>query len=114
MSKDNLPDDPSLQYMLKWISAKYNMKKSQLARMYQTTPSTIHYWLTTGKVSYKNYKKIRASFYYLNNTKDPHAGMRKCTLCRKWLPLSDFRSGKSICKSCENNRTLEYYHNNHR
>ena len=112
MSQDNLPDDPNLQYMLKWIADKYSMKKSQLARMFQTTPSTIHYWFSNGKVSYKNYKKIRTSFYYLNNAKDPHAGERKCTYCHKWLPISNFRPGKSICKTCEKKRLLEHYHNN--
>ena len=112
MNHKSLPDDPDVLYMLKWIMKRYNMKVSDLARMFQTTPSTIHYWLTTGRMSYKNLKKLRSSFYFLNNSKDPHAGERKCRRCGKWLPLSEFRNGKAICKACENKRTLEYYHNN--
>ena len=31
--------------MIRWIADKYNMSKADLSRMFQTTQSTIHYWL---------------------------------------------------------------------
>src|SRR5512137_3001081 len=98
--------------MVRWIASKYRMSKADLARMYQTTQSTVHYWLKTGKVSYKNLRKVRASYYYLNNTRDPHGDERKCEDCGRWQPVAQFRSGKAICRSCENKRTLEHYREN--
>ncbi len=92
MGENTLPDDLPVAEMIRWISDRYNMSKADLARMFQTTQSTIHYWLKTGKISYRNLKKLRASFYYLHNTRDPHADERKCDQCRKWRPGSILRS----------------------
>ncbi|MGA2642500.1 MAG: hypothetical protein ABSG21_16545 [Spirochaetia bacterium] len=85
------------------------MTKSDLARMFQRTQSTIHHWLNTGQVSHRNLMKIRSSYYFLHDSRDPHANERKCEKCGKWLSQKEFRSGKAICHSCENSRTLQYY-----
>ncbi len=107
-----LPDDSSISDMLEWIASKYHMSRSDLARMFQTEPSTIYHWLKNGKVSHKNYMKIRDSYYYLHNSKDPHANERKCLDCKKWLHMEVFRKNKAICRRCENKKTLKYYWNN--
>ncbi len=107
-----LAEDLSVAEMVRWIAAKYRMSKADLARMYQTTQSTIHYWLKTGKISYKNLRKVRASYYYLNNSRDPHSDERKCEDCGAWQPVSQFRRGKAICRACENKKTLEHYREN--
>lgn len=107
-----LPKDSSVPDMLEWIASKYNMNKADLARMFQTTPPTIYHWLKNGRVSHKNFMKIRASYYYLHNSKDPHTNERKCLDCKKWLALAGFRKGKAICRNCENKKTLGYYWNN--
>jgi len=95
--------------MIGWIASRYRMSKADLARMYQTTQSTIHYWAKTGKISYKNLRKVRSSFYYLNNGRDPHADERRCEGCERWQPVGSFREGKAICRACENKKTLEHY-----
>lgn len=112
MASEKLPEDPSVSEMINWIAARYKMSMADLSRMFQTTQSTIHYWIKTNRISYKNLKKVRASFYYLNNSKDPHADERKCEQCRRWLPISQYRNGKAICRSCENKKTLEHYWEN--
>ncbi len=112
MRAGRIPPDPSVQEMIEWIASRYHMNKSSLSRMFQTTPSTIHSWLKSGKISFKNLKKIRVGFYYLHNTTDPHASERKCSECGKWLSISFFREGKAICRSCENGKTLKYYWQN--
>ncbi len=104
-----LPEDPSVREMLEWLMSTWGMTKSDLARMFQRTQSTIHHWLTTGQVSHRNLMKIRSSFYFLHDSRDPHSNERKCERCGKWLPLGEFRRGKAICHSCENSRTLQYY-----
>jgi hypothetical protein len=63
--------EKSPQSMLKWISRTYDMSPSALARMFQRNRRTIHVWLKEGRISPKNGSKIRSSFYYLNNAKDP-------------------------------------------
>ena len=112
MKVDNLPDDPTVAAMLKWIASRYKMNSADLSRMFQTTQSTIHYWYKNGRISHRNLMKVRASFYYLNNTADPHARQRKCTSCGEWLPQDKFREGKAICRNCEKKKTLEYYWEN--
>jgi hypothetical protein len=112
MNADNLPADPTVATMLKYIASSYNMNSADLSRMFQTTQSTIHYWFKNGRISHKNLMKVRASFYYLNNTADPHVRQRKCTSCGKWLPLARFREGKALCRDCEKKKTLEYYWQN--
>jgi hypothetical protein len=107
-----LLEDPSVREMIGWIASRYHMSKADLARMYQTTQSTIHYWLKSGKISYKNLRKVRASYYYLNNSRDPHADERRCESCQLWQPVVSFRAGKAICRSCENAKTLEHYRRN--
>ena len=102
-------ENPSVPQMINWISDRYNMNKTALARMFQTTQATIHYWQKTGKISYKNLMKLRRSYYYLHNTTDPHAGQRYCRCCRKWHPLAKFREGKAVCRACENKKTLQHY-----
>ena len=109
---EELSDDLPVSTMIRWIADKYNMSKADLSRMFQTTQSTIHYWLKTGRISYKNLKKLRASYYYLHNTRDPHADERKCEQCSSWRPASHFREGKAICRSCENQKTLKHYWEN--
>jgi len=109
---ERLPDDPSVSEMIGWIAARYKMSKADLARMFQTTQSTIHYWLRTNRISYKNLRKLRASYYYLHNSKDPHADERKCQACARWRPASQFRDGKAICRACENEKTLQHYWEN--
>jgi replication initiation and membrane attachment protein DnaB len=107
-----LADDLPVAEMVRWIASKYRMSKADLARMYQTTQSTIHYWLKTGKISYKNLRKVRASYYYLNNSRDPHSDERKCEDCGRWQHVSQFRKGKAICSACENKKTLTHYREN--
>jgi AraC-like DNA-binding protein len=109
---EKLPDDPLVADMIEWIATRYGMSKADLARMFQTTQSTIHYWTKSNKISYKNLRKVRASYYYLHNTRDPHAEERKCQECGRWMPVSQFRNGKAICRSCENRKTLEHYWDN--
>jgi hypothetical protein len=112
VSSEKLPDDPSVGEMIEWIATRYRMNNADLARMFQTTQSTIHYWSKTGKISYKNLRKVRSSYYYLHNSRDPHAEERKCQECGRWMPVSQFRTGKAICRSCENKKTLEHYWEN--
>ena len=90
---EELPDDLPVSTMIRWIADKYNMSKAD-------------------RISYKNLKKVRASYYYLHNTTDPHAGERKCEDCRKWQPVDQYRDGKAICRSCENKKTLQHYWEN--
>ncbi len=104
-----LPDDPSPSEMLTWIAGRYSMSKADLARMFQTTQSTIHYWMRTDRISYRNLRKLRASFYYLHNAADPHAGERRCQSCLLWKDAGEYRDGKAICRGCENRKTLEAY-----
>ena len=112
MPSEKLPDDPSVVEMIGWIMARYGTSKADLARMFQTTQSTIHYWLKTDNISYRNLRKVRSSFYYLNNSRDPHAEERKCEECGRWQPVSDYRDGKAICRACENRKTLRHYWEN--
>ena len=102
-------ENASVREMLEWIMSSFGMTKSGLARMFQKTQSTIHHWLRTGQISHKNLMKVRSSYYFLHDSRDPHANERKCERCAKWLPAGEFRSGKAICHSCENSRTLQYY-----
>ena len=104
-----LPEDPPVREMLEWIMSAWGMTKSDLARMFQRTQSTIHHWLNTGQVSHKNLMKIRSSYFFLHDMRDPHANERKCERCGKWLSQREFRRGKAICHACENSRTLQYY-----
>ncbi|MGA2977367.1 MAG: hypothetical protein ABSF77_18835 [Spirochaetia bacterium] len=60
------------QSMLRWISRTYDMSPAALARMFQRNSRTINVWLKEGRISEKNGTKIRSSFYYLNNSPDPH------------------------------------------
>jgi hypothetical protein len=112
MGDAELPDDPTVGAMISWIAGRYGMTKADLARMFQTTQSTIHYWVRTGRISYRNLRKVRSSYYYLHNTRDPHADDRKCEECGTWRPLSRFRNGKAICRECENTKTLKHYWQN--
>ncbi|MBN1835136.1 MAG: hypothetical protein JW820_04745 [Spirochaetales bacterium] len=112
MGDAELPDDPSVAEMIGWIAGRYQMTKADLARMFQTTQSTIHYWVRTGRISYRNLRKLRSSYYYLHNTRDPHAEERKCQECGQWRPLARFRDGKAICRECENTKTLRHYWQN--
>ncbi len=89
-----LPEDPSVREMLEWLMSTWGMTKSDLARMFQRTQSTIHHWLTTGQVSHRNLMKIRSSFYFLHDSRDPHSNERKCERCGKWLPQGEFRRGR--------------------
>ncbi len=109
MPSEKLSDDPTVAEMIGWIATRYRLSKADLARMFQTTQSTIHYWTKTDKISYKNHRKVRASYYYLHNRRDPHADERKCLGCGSWMPVFQFRGGKAICHSCENKKTLEHY-----
>jgi hypothetical protein len=104
-----VPGDLPVRVMLEWIMSTHGMTKSDLARMFQRTQSTIHHWLNTGQVSHRNLMKIRSSYFFLHDSRDPHAGERLCERCGKWLPQTEFRSGKAICHACENSRTLQYY-----
>jgi len=112
MGDAELPDDPSVAEMIGWIAERYRMTKADLARMFQTTQSTIHYWVRTGRISYRNLRKLRASYYYLHNTRDPHMDERKCQECRQWRSIARFRDGKAICRECENTKTLQHYRQN--
>lgn len=104
-----LPNDLPVQEILDWIMSTYGMTKADLARMFQRTQSTIHHWLATGNISHRNLMKVRSSYFFLHDARDPHAGQRRCEHCGKWLPLGEFRQGKAICHACENSRTLRYY-----
>jgi hypothetical protein len=57
--------------MLKWISRTYDMPPSALASMFQRNRRTIDSWMKEGRISVKNGTKIRSSYYYLNNMRDP-------------------------------------------
>ena len=103
------PENPSVKDMLEWIMATHAMTKSSLARMFQKTQSTIHHWLRTGQISHRNLMRVRASYFFLHDSRDPHTNERKCEKCGKWLPTREFRQGKAICHACENSRTLQYY-----
>ena len=94
-----IPDDPPIQDMLHWIMKEFKMSKNDLTRMFQTSIMTIDKWLNSGKISHKNLKKLRLSYYFLNDMKDPHAGERKCPQCGKWHDLSDFKNNR-FCNSC--------------
>jgi hypothetical protein len=41
--------------------------------MFQRNARTVSVWLKDGRISEKNGTKIRSAFYYLNNSRDPHA-----------------------------------------
>jgi len=101
MKAVDLPENPSIQHMLDWIGGTYKMGLSALARMFQTNKSTVHYWMKTGNISFRKLQKVRKSFYYLNNSVDPHSNERKCSKCEIWLPVSQFRYGKTMCRTCE-------------
>jgi len=109
---ERLPDDPSVAEMIGWIAERYHMSTADLARMFQTTQSTIHYWMKTDRISYRNLRKVRSSYYYLHNTRDPHAAQRRCEECRRWQSVAQYRNGKAICRTCENKKTLEHYWKN--
>ena len=112
MGAAELSDDPGVAEMIQWIADRYDMNKADLARMFQTTQSTIHYWIRTGRISYRNLRKLRSSYYYLHNTRDPHGDERKCEECGQWRRLPRFRVGKAICRECENAKTLQHYREN--
>ena len=80
-----LAGEASVREMLGWIMSAHGMTKSDLARMFQRTQSTIHHWLNTGQVSHRNLMKIRSSYYFLHDSRDPHGGERLCERCGKWL-----------------------------
>jgi hypothetical protein len=61
--------EPSVHSMLQWISRKYRMSESDLARMFQKDDITINSWLSTGKIAPVDGGLIRSSFYYFNNRK---------------------------------------------
>jgi hypothetical protein len=64
--------EKSPQAMLQWISRTYDMSPAALARMFQRNARTVSVWLKEGRISEQNGTKIRSSFYYLNNVRDPH------------------------------------------
>jgi hypothetical protein len=78
-AKESLMRERSPQSMLKWIRKTYDMSPGALAHMFQKSPRTIHTWLSEGRISTKNGTKIRSSYYYLNNERDPHAGRFSAT-----------------------------------
>jgi hypothetical protein len=57
--------------MLRWISQTYDMSPTALAAMFQRDRRTIDAWLRGSRVSVRNGTKIRSSFSYLSNTRDP-------------------------------------------
>ncbi len=57
--------------MLQWISRTYGMSPAALARMFQRNQRTINQWLKEGRISVKNGTRIRSSFYFLTNARDP-------------------------------------------
>jgi hypothetical protein len=59
------------QSMLKWISRSYDMSPAALAHMFQRDRRTIDAWLRGSRVSVRNGTKIRSSFSYLANMRDP-------------------------------------------
>jgi len=61
----------SPQTMLRWISRTYDMSPTALAAMFQRDRRTIDAWLRGSRVSVRNGTKIRSSFSYLSNTRDP-------------------------------------------
>lgn len=65
--------EQSPQSMLQWISRTYGMSPAALARMFQRNERTITHWLRDGRISIKNGTRIRSSFYFLNNRRDPAA-----------------------------------------
>lgn len=89
------------QEMVKWIKDEFDMSLSRLAWMFQTSKSTVHYWLYDGKMTHKHESKIRKSFFYLHSKMDPHFGQRHCYFCNEWQPESNFRKGKAVCRQCE-------------
>ena len=91
---EELLEDPPVREMLEWMMSTWGMTKSDLARMFQRTQSTIHHWLNTGQVSHRNLMKIRSSYFFLHDARDPHANERKCERCGKWLPQKEFREGQ--------------------
>jgi len=101
MASKSVPENPSVVEMLQWIASRYQLSLATLSRMFETDPSTIRHWLESGKISPKKLAKIRTSFYFLNNAKDPHANERKCPRCGAWRALPDFRDGRAVCRSCE-------------
>jgi hypothetical protein len=72
--KESLMRERSPQSMLRWIRKTYDMSPGALARMFQKSPRTISAWLSEGRISTRNGTKIRSSYYYLNNQRDPRAG----------------------------------------
>jgi len=73
--------EKSPQAMLKWISTTYDMSPAALARMFQRNARTVSVWLKEGRIPEKNGTKIRSSFYYLNNVRDPHNPRRSGIDC---------------------------------
>ncbi len=63
--------EKSAQSMLRWISRTYDMSPAALARMFQKNRRTIVRWLDHGRISTRNGTRIRSSYYYLNNQRDP-------------------------------------------
>jgi hypothetical protein len=59
------------QSMLKWISRTYDMSPAALAHMFQRDRRTIDSWLRGSRVSVRNGTRIRSSFSYLANERDP-------------------------------------------
>ncbi len=73
--------EKSPQAMLQWISRTYDMSPAARARMFQRNARTVSVWLKEGRISEKNGTKIRSSFYYLNNVRDPHNPNRSGVDC---------------------------------
>jgi len=65
--------EQSPQSMLQWISRTYGLSPAALARMFQRNERTITHWLRDGRISVKNGTRIRSSFYFLKNRRDPRA-----------------------------------------
>jgi hypothetical protein len=98
MRAKTLPADPTVQFMITWVAESFSMTPKELAVMFQTSPATIARWSKEGSISDTDYAKLRRSFYFLNNTADPHVNERKCSSCRKWKPMDDFDG--DVCLSC--------------
>lgn len=57
--------------MLKWISRTYDMSPGALAHMFQRDRRTIDAWLRGGRITLRNGTRIRSSFTYLADLRDP-------------------------------------------
>ena len=92
--KEELSDDLPVSTMILWIADRYNMSKADLSRMFQTTQSTIHYWLKADRISYKNLKRYGPATTTCTIPPIPTRGSGSARIARNGALLISTATGK--------------------